>query len=279
MQVDEPGLFPGQYPDSPTTDHPSLSSEQRPIPENYPATNPRQAQAPFTPSMDPRQPSIVDPLGLGAGAYPRPSPGSPPVSTRRTSPPPQPNPLFLDGYRNILEQLLGGVGTYPLPNGTRVPTQGYPPPSPDGMNRFYYGEQPFGGPGQYGQYGRQDQMFGGEAQTLGGNRVPFGALPPPQLPRHNRRFHYSFTSVGPDGRVRTFTNDSTGAQEHVDGRQIPVPTLNDFLGMHRHPEDPREREMEETMNAGGPLGSMLRQVMERMIPVHGGNLGDYAPAV
>lgn len=83
--------------------------------------------------------------------------------------------------------------------------------------------------------------------------------------------------------MQTVTNDSDAPDNPMmqGGRQIPVPTLNDFLGMHHGPAAgavPNGNRNEE-WEAYGPLGVMLRQFMEGgMLPLHG-ERGDYLPMV
>ena len=61
----------------------------------------------------------------------------------------------------------------------------------------------------------------------------------------------------------------------AEGRQIAVPTIQDFLGMHAHPGyiSTSQPSYVDGMG-GGPLGMMLRHMMENMTPLHG-NPGDY----
>jgi len=184
----------------------------------------------------------------------------------------------MEGYRTILEQLLGGLdqvhnGPQPRPNyPPRYPTQ--PPQQPADPSRY----APFPGDGQrLGTGGPQSQQQ------------------PQQQQQPRRHFHYSVTTYGPDGTVRQYTNNTQPDMPMAEGRQIVVPTLEDFLGMHMGthmdgtytfpapqgsaarggtaqapyppgPEDPY-------LAVGGPL-NMLAQMLESMAPLHG-NPGDY----
>jgi len=93
------------------------------------------------------------------------------------------------------------------------------------------------------------------------------------------------TTMGPDGRVHRYTNDPDMANEAfgpagAGGRQIPVPTLNDFLGMHAPgqggygPDGGRD----DPFNQGG-VAQLLRQLMTSMNGPIAGNRGDYLPYV
>jgi hypothetical protein len=99
-----------------------------------------------------------------------------------------------------------------------------------------------------------------------------------------RRFHYSVTTYGSDGRVHHITN-SPNPRSDSDGRQVPVPTLEDFLGLHAMPGNTfggaptqggggAQNYGGEDTFASGSLGLMLRHLMESVAPIHG-DPGDY----
>jgi hypothetical protein len=208
--------------------------------------------------------------------------------------------MFMDGYRHILEQLLGGIGQRGQPQDPQFNN-----PNVNNNNHFhqplgpFQQQEAFRTPGPFQQQGQYQQpqqgvfpqgMFQGFGHVMGGGgqqpqRGP-QPVPQPQVPRVTQRFHYSMTTVGPDGRVHHISNDPPGVAGEG-GRQIPVPTLNDFLGMHG-----QGNVRGGGPNAGGgggepgfedpfgyhPLGMMLRQLMEGMAPIHG-ERGDYLPYV
>jgi hypothetical protein len=189
--------------------------------------------------------------------------------------------MFLDGYRNILEQLLGGIGQNGgQQNGARSPTHEYPP---------YPGQQPnYGAPngipnGVYNPFPVPPQNYG----TPNGARSPYGpghilgGTPQPQYqpqPRPTRRVHYSVTTIGPDGRVHHITNESRPDSPLPGGRQVAVPTLENFLEMHNQHLRPEPGTDYEDPFGGGQLGMMLRHIMESVTPIHGSR-GDYLPYV
>jgi len=176
----------------------------------------------------------------------------------------------MDGYRTILEQLLGGldqVHNRPQPAQNYHPTQ--PPQQPADPSRF----APFPA-----------------------DRPPLATgAPQPQPQQPRRHFHYSVTTYGPDGTVRQYTNSPRPDTPTAGGRQIAVPTLEDFLGMHMgahmgapyafpppqgsaarggtaqapYPQGPEN----PYVAIGGPL-NMLAQMLGSMAPLHG-NPGDY----
>ena len=185
--------------------------------------------------------------------------------------------MFMDGYRNILEQLLGGLDQ--VRNGPQ-PAQNYPP---------RYPTQPPQQPADPSRFA----PFPVDGPSLGTGAPQPQPQPQPQQPRGH--FHYSVTTYGPDGTVRQYTNSPRPDTPMAGGRQIVVPTLEDFLGMHmgahmgatsgfpppygsaarggtaqapypQRPEDPY-------LAVGGPL-NMLAQMLESMAPLHG-NPGDY----
>ena len=164
------------------------------------------------------------------------------------------NPMYMDEYRDILEHLFGGLSL-----AGRPPNQSYPPfpgqPSQAWGTPPNPPRSPFAGTGQ-----------------------PLGASPPPpqQQPGGNtRRFHYSVTTYGPGG-VTHHTNISPRSNSPLpEGRQIAVPTLQDFLGMHTHPGYTTTSQPQ--MGYDDPFGSvgmMLQHMMQGIAPVHG-NPEDY----
>ena len=213
-----------------------------------------------------------------------------PASTTPASNPGQPtNPMFMDGYRNILEQLLGGIGqpgstTTAATSGTRMPNQDHPP----------FPRQP---PQRTSTWGHpilsQPTFLQPEGHTLGGTpgqstsstTSAAGQAQGQQEPRPTtRRFHYSVTTYGSDGRVHHITN-SPNPRSDSDGRQVPVPTLEDFLGLHGMPGNSfggvptqggggGQIYAGEDAFASGSLGLMLRHLMESVAPIHG-DPGDY----
>jgi hypothetical protein len=213
------------------------------------------AQTPFfSPGRNPHYPA--DPFGFGGTTYPNANASPSPASQHRPTPQPQ-NPLFMEGYRDILEQLLAPQSQIPQqqPNGIRASSP-YPQPQSPSVSGPFYG---------------QGHRLGGTPQPVP-QPQPTGARSTAPGPR----FHYSVTTYGPDGRVHHMSNHPN--QSDFNGRQIPVPSLNEFLGMHQvHPDGSmgRPSEFGDPFN-GGPLGLMLRQFMERMVPMQG-NRGDYLP--
>jgi len=182
----------------------------------------------------------------------------------------------MDGYRNILEQLLGGIGQPgSTANGgaTRIPNQDYPPfPGQPSQRSTWGGPIPFTFPGQGYTLGGTPGGSSGAGQAQGGQQT-----------RPPRRFHYSVTTVGPDGRVRHMTNSPRSDSPMPEGRQVPVPTLEDFLGLHGMPAYGPGGHTQgggNGQNYGqdpfgpGSLGMMLRQLMESVAPMHG-DPGDY----
>jgi hypothetical protein len=150
--------------------------------------------------------------------------------------------MFMEGYRTILEQLLGGLSQ----------------------------------PGVRGPQPNQQQGFGGQGIPAQGQR---------SAPRSTGHFHYSVTTVGHDGRVHRYTNNSRPESPISGGRQIPVPTVTDFLGMQNVGVEPDggQQHFHTTQGpfAEGSLQTMLRSLMETLGPMHGmlGNPGDYIPHV
>jgi hypothetical protein len=220
-----------------------------PQPQEQTAQPPFAAQQPNAgyPGMNP----------FGFGAVPQNRTATP--NAANAAPAGQPaNPMFMDGYRNILEQLLGGIGQRP-------------------------GAQPAANPfDPYPQQQQQNRNIHNHAHghVLGGLPQP---VPQPNVPGRTSRFRYTMTTIGPDGRMQTVTNESDNPLDNpmmAGGRQIPVPTLDDFLGMHHGPPGGAvpNGERNEREYGYGPLGMMLRQFMEGMGPVHG-QRGDYLPMV
>ena len=117
---------------------------------------------------------------------------------------------------------------------------------------------------------------------------PFSPQPHPQPQPQSqanptRRFHYSATIIGPDGQIRTYSNNSDRPDSPFPGGptgQVAVPTLQDFLGMHnanaRYGQQPMGANPEDPF--GGNVGMMLRNILESVTPIHG-NRGDYLPFV
>ena len=87
-------------------------------------------------------------------------------------------------------------------------------------------------------------------------------------------------TVGPDGRVSHISSsDSDNLHPDVSGRQVPVPTIDDFLNVNRsHPDGspPGTRPPPDFDDLLGPLGLMLRQFMGGPASLHGSR-GDYVP--
>lgn len=234
----------------------------------------------------------MDPFGFGLGA----ATGQPSASgTPRPSTQPGANPMFMDGYRHILEQLLGGIGQQPQPQEPQPNNNNIHNPFPPHIGPFQQ-QEAFRPAGQYQQQGHYQppqpgasQQGGiypgmGQGHILGGQPQAPQPVPQPQVPRNTRRFHYSMTTVGPDGRIHHISNDPESRPDVAGGRQIPVPTLNDFLGMHGQgnargggPNAGVEPGFEDPFGYH-PLGMMLRQLMEGMAPIHG-ERGDYLPYV
>jgi hypothetical protein len=238
----------------------------------HPPTSRTQPQAsPTSPFRAPTTPN-TNPFGLptqGSSARP-PQNGAPPYARQPT------NPIFMDGYRSILEQLLGGLGqvndTQPRPNyPPRYPQQTQQHPQPD--------------PSRPGTFQGDGHRFGTSTTQ-----------PTPQQQQTGRSsFHYSVTTIGPDGSVRRFTNSPQSDTSTAEGRQIVVPTLEDFLGMHYggNPWDfppgsatrggaapspaqqayPGGGAEDPFFAAGGPLWH-LAQILESVVPMHG-SPGDY----
>jgi len=192
----------------------------------------------------------------------------------------------MDGYRNILEQLLGGIGGHPgstANGGTRIPNQDYPLFPGQPPQRISTWGHPIasqlpvlqgGSPGQFPSFTTSSGGEQGQGQ---------------QQSRPTRRFHYSVTTYGPDGRVHHITNSPNPRSDSPmpEGRQVPVPTLEDFLGLHAMPPHmyggvPASAQgggagqtySGEEAFASGSLGMMLRHLMESVTPIHG-DPGDY----
>ena len=162
------------------------------------------------------------------------------------------NPMYIDGYRHILEHLLGGMGQT-----VRAPNQGYPPfPTPTWGIPPNPPRSPFAGTGQ-----------------------PLGASPPPpqQQPGGNARRYYSVTTYGPGGVTHHSNINPRSDSQLLEGRQIAVPTLQDFLGMHTHPGYTTTSQPQMGYDdpfGPGNVGMMLQHMMQSMAPIHG-NPGDY----
>jgi hypothetical protein len=200
--------------------------------------------------------SVHDPFGFGIYQQnPNSSLSSAPQDSERP-----PNPMLMDGYRNILEHLLGGIGQagFRPPNEDYVPLQGQGQPSAPPPN------------------GNRPPPFQGPTRTLGGNAPPPQAPPPqPQTPpRPTRRFQYSITTYGPRGVVHHISSNSDSSMP--EGEQIVIPTLDEFLGMHGQQDYPAPPLPNggTRIYANSPLGTMLRHLMENVTPLHG-NPGDY----
>jgi hypothetical protein len=203
--------------------------------------------------------------------------------------------MFMDGYRNILEQLLGGIGqpgsTATAANGgARIPNQDYPPFPGQPPQRISTWGHPIAS---------QPTFLQGQGHTLGGTPGQSTSSTTPgagqaqeqqQTRPTTRRFHYSVTTYGSDGRVHHITNSPNPRSDSPmsDGRQVPVPTLEDFLGLHGMPGNTfggvptqgggggggGQNYGGEDAFASGSLGMMLRHLMESMTPIHG-DPGDY----
>ena len=250
---------------------------QRPRPPPSPSSSPtipQQLPPPFrftSQSSGPR-PGNQDPFGFGAYQQNQ----NPSSTTSSASSGQPPNPMHMDGYRNILEELLGGIGYPPATaNGsTHIPNHDYPPfPGPSPQQPSSWGgplvPQPiFQGPGHF-----LARTQGQSTPTTSGGQS--------QQSRPIRRFHYSVTTYGPDGRVHHISNHPRSDTPLPEGRQVPVPTLEDFLGLHGMPPYGGG----PTTQGGGPnygedpfspgsLGTILRQLMESVAPMHG-DPGDY----
>jgi hypothetical protein len=149
----------------------------------------------------------------------------------------------MDGYRGILEFLTGGVAQ---PN--TFPPTNQPQPQYQGVNS---------------PYATPNGTIHGPGNTLGS-----GASSPQPQSTPQRRFHYSFTTYGPDGSVRHFSSDPQSGPAMPPGRQIAVPTVPDFLGLHSlmgpYPGGAQ----------GGDPYMMIRNLLEGVMPMHG-NFGDY----
>jgi len=173
--------------------------------------------------------------------------------------------MFMDGYRHILEQFLGGMGRQ---NGSLPPEPNYPPyQQPPQSYRIPNGHA-------------TRQSFQGQGHSLGGGPPrPQQPAPNQQPPPPTRRFHYSVTTYGPGGRIHHISSDSRPDSPLSDGRQIAVPTLDDFLRMHEHPGfGPQAGRDYEGPLSPGSLGMFLQQLMESVAPIHG-DRGDYLPFV
>jgi hypothetical protein len=226
---------------------PYASSAHYPLPPPL-EQRPPPPRPPFSQGIrgDPSSPNL-DPFGYGSGAYPHhPTSGATPPNPSQLS-----NPMFMDGYRTILEQLLGGIGQATL--------QQQPPPSVPNQDN-----PPYPGQGRY-TWGSTStsSSFQGPSIRLGGTAN--SPSPQPQQPLPTRHFHYSMTTYGPDGTVRHISSNSPPDSQTPEGRQIAVPTVEDFLGMHGFPgyqQDPF---------ANGSFGMML----QHMMGMTHSNPGDY----
>ena len=159
--------------------------------------------------------------------------------------------MIIDGYRHILEQLFGGMG-----HGVRFPNQDDPPFL--GQSSQMWGTPPNPPPSPYA----------GTGQRLGASPPP----PQQQPGGSTRRFGYSVTTYGPSGVTHHYSSNSRAGSPIPEGRQIAVPTLQDFLGMHTHPSYTTTTQPQ--MGYDDPLGMMLQHMMQTMTPVRG-NPGDY----
>lgn len=169
----------------------------------------------------------------------------------------------MDGYRNILEHLLGSIGQPQQPPPSHPPNQDNPPFP--GQQRQFWGSTTSSG------------SFPGPFPATGIQLDDATATSPSQQPRRpTRQFHYSMTTYGPDGAIHHISSNPRPGSPMPEGRQIAVPTLEDFLGMHAgHPgyaaggvsgydQDPF---------SNGSIGMMLQHMMQGMT-IHG-NPGDY----
>ena len=195
--------------------------------------------------------SAYDPFGYGSGQNTSSSSSAPPM-----------NPMLMDGYRHILEQLFGGIGQV-----ARQPNQDYPPFPGQSSQAWATPPNPPRSP------------FAGTGQPLGASPPPPPPpLPPQQQPGGNtRRFHYSVTTYGPGGITHHSNITPQSASPLPEGRQIAVPTLQDFLWMHTHPGYPTTGQPQMGYDdpfGAGSVGMMLRHMMQSMAPIHG-NPGDY----
>ena len=246
----------------------------------------------------------MDPFGFGSGQAQQ-GAGAGTSGTPR----PQGADPTLNEYRNILEQLRTGNQQRALEDFYRPPpnfnNNNNNPNNPFQQSRVgpFQQQDAFRPQEQYQQPGQYPQQGGGQFPPQGspsflgglyqGQRHVLGAqpqgpqpVPQPQVPWNTRGFHYSMTTVGPDGRVHHISNGS-GFQPHVaGGGQIPVPTVNDFLEMHGNTGGggaggagipPAEGPPIENPYGDHPLGMML-YLMERLAPIHG-QRGDYLPYV
>lgn len=173
--------------------------------------------------------------------------------------------MFIDGYRNILEHFIGGIGQA-QPMQPMQPIQPMQTPQqqsrspPNRYNPLFPGQQ---------RYGWSTASSSSSFQGPGARPDGTSSSDQQQQPNNIRRFRYSVTTVGPDGVIHQITNNPGPHSPIPEGRQVPVPTLQDFLGIHgtTHPgfqQDPFQN---------GSLGMVLQQMFEGM-GIHG-NPGDY----
>lgn len=243
----------------------------------------------------------MDPFGFGSGQTQQGVGAGPPGPSQ----PQGTNPILMDGYRHILEQLLGSVGQPPAQFAPRTQNTNHHHPNnpfaqqprigPFQQHQAFHPQNPFQPQGQYPQQSAGPFQAPGSPFFHGGlyprpghvlgtqPRIP-QPVPQPQVPRSTTRFHYSMTTVGPDGRVHHVSNDPERQPNVAGGRQIPVPTLNDFLEMQgntRGADRGGRGSMDEPAfdESFGyhPLGLMLQRIMEGITP-HG-ERGDYLPYV
>lgn len=178
--------------------------------------------------------------------------------------------MFLDGYRDILEYLVGGVvhpsfagqpsHQQPQYQGT---SQSYVTPNSTIRGAgFTLGSTT--GPSQ-----AQQPSYSGRGRTLGNSA---GSSQPPPPP--TRRFQYSFTTYGPDGSVHHVSNDPNSTPSIPGGRQIPVPTLQDFLGWHNVMGPYTGTTPGGYVDPHAAAAMMTLQNLLGAIPMHG-NTGDY----
>ena len=252
------------------------------------------------PQPDPSQRRPTPSMNGGLGQDPF---GFPPSQPSRTTssgitsplPSPPPNPMFMDGYRNILEQLLGRLDQQglqqqqpqpqPQPYPYPYPNPHYPAFAPQQSGHQQFPHQPpplYGSPSSRIGSPNPYPMPGRPLAATPMNQPQPQPYPPQPHPNPTRRFHYSATVLGPDGQIRTYTSSSDRSDSPFLGSpngQVAVPTLSDFLGMHNanarfgqppgtNPQDP----------LGGNVGMMLRNILESVTPIHG-DRGDYLPFV